>query len=132
MLQDSRTAECQHSRRFWQPSPSLSEAARTIERAVEDPAVVTFLGNIPEENSWWEAPGGVASVWGRRPKADELSSPSVKDKPFETCLPQRSGDAWRLWDTRDLRSGPSAAWSEVGRLDQGLGDERPEVFDCGS
>ena len=64
-----------------------------------------------EENSWWDAPGGVASVWGRRPCADELSSPSVKDKPFETCLLQRSGDAWRLWDTRDLRSGPSVALS---------------------
>ena len=50
---------------------------------------------------------GVASVWGRRPKADELSSPSVQDKPFETCLLQ----AWRLWDTRDLRSGPSVALS---------------------
>ena len=73
--------------------------------------VVTFLGSIPEENSWWDAPGGVASVWGRRPCADELSSPSVKDKPFETCLLQRSGDAWRLWDTRDLRSGPSVALS---------------------
>ena len=49
----------------------------SYERPVEDPSVVTFLGNIPEENSWWDAPGGVASVWGRRPKADELSSPSV-------------------------------------------------------
>ena len=66
---------------------------------------------MPEENSWWDAPGGVASVWGRRPKADELSSPSVEDKPFETCLLQRSGEAWRLWDTRDLRSGPSVALS---------------------
>ena len=55
--------------------------------------------------------GGVASVWGRRPKADELSSPSVKDQPFETCLLQRSGEAWRLWDSRDLRSGPSVALS---------------------
>ena len=73
--------------------------------------MVTFLGSVPEENSWWDAPGGVASVWGRRPCADELSSPSVKDKPFETCLLQRSGDAWRLWDTRDLRSGPSVALS---------------------
>ena len=73
--------------------------------------MVTFLGNIPEENSWWDAPGGVASVWGRRPKADELSSPSVKDQPVETCLLQRSGEAWRLWDTRDLRSGPSGALS---------------------
>ncbi|OLP84615.1 hypothetical protein AK812_SmicGene34484 [Symbiodinium microadriaticum] len=33
------------------------------------------------------------------------------DKPFETCLLQRSGEAWRLWDTRDLRSGPSVALS---------------------
>ena len=52
---------------------------------------------------------------GRRPKADELSSPSVKDKPFETCLLQRSGEAWRLWDTRDLRSGPSVALSGGGQ-----------------
>ena len=44
----------------------------SCERPVEDPAVVTFLGNSPKENSWWDAPGGVASVWGRRPKADEL------------------------------------------------------------
>ena len=90
-----------------------SSCARTRGRrsAVEDPAVVTFLGNIPEENSWWDAPGGVASVWGRRFKADELSSPTVKDQPFETCLLQRSGEAWRLWDTRDLRSGPSVALS---------------------
>ena len=58
----------------------------SYERPVEDPSVVTFLGSVPEENSWWDAPGGVASVWGRRPCADELSSPSVKDKPFETCL----------------------------------------------
>ena len=35
--------------------------------------------------SWWDAPEGVASVWGRRPR--------------------------RLWDTRDLRSGPSVALS---------------------
>ena len=83
----------------------------SYERPVEDPAVVTFLGNILKENSWWDAPGGVASVWGRRPKVDELSSPSVKDQPFETCLLQRSGEAWRLWDTRDLRSGPSVALS---------------------
>ena len=55
------------------------------------------------------APGlGVASVWGRHPKADELSSPSVEDQPFETCLLQRSGEAWRLWDTL-LRSG-GAQW----------------------
>ena len=110
----------------------------SYERPVEDPSVVTFLGSVLEENSWWDAPGGVASVWGRRPCADELSSPSVKDKPFETCLLQRSGDA--LWDTRDLRSGPSVALSgdipvtpcglqdaarpEVGRLGQRLGDER--------
>ena len=47
----------------------------------------------------------------RRPKADEFSSLSVKDQPFETCLLQRSGEAWRLWDTRDLRSGPSVALS---------------------
>ena len=86
-------------------------AGGSYERPVEDPAVVTFLGNIPKENSWWDAPGGVASVWGRRPKADELSSPSLKDQPFETCLLQRSGEAWRLWDTRDLRSGPSVALS---------------------
>ena len=39
---------------------------------------------------------------------DELSSPWVKDQPFETCLLQRSGEAW---DTRDLRSGPSVALS---------------------
>ena len=122
----------------------------SYERPVEDPAVVTFLGNIPKENSWWDAPGGVASVWARRPKADELSSPSVKDKPFETCLLQRSGEAWRLWDTRDLRSGPSVALSsdvpvterlavfrtrarpEVGRLGQRLGDEWAEVFVRGS
>ena len=83
----------------------------SYERPVEDPAAVTFLGNVPKENSWWDAPGGVASVWGRRPKADELSSPSVEDRPFETCLLQRSGEAWRLWDTRDLRSGPSVALS---------------------
>ena len=69
----------------------------SYERPVEDPSVVTFLGSVPE--------------WGRRPCADELSSPSVKDKPFETCLLQRSGDAWRLWDTRDLHSGPSVALS---------------------
>ena len=35
----------------------------------------------------------------------------MKDQPFETCLLQRSGEAWRLWDTRDLRSGPSVALS---------------------
>ena len=122
----------------------------SYERPVEDPAVVTFLGNIPKENSWWDAPGGVASVWGRRPKVDELSSPSVKDQPFETCLLQRSGEAWRLWDTRDLRSGPSVALSswvpvterlavfrtrrgpKVGRLGQRLGDERAEGFSRGS
>ena len=111
----------------------------SYEHPVEDPAVVTFLGNIPKENSWWDAPGGVASVWGRRPKADELSSPSVKDRPFETCLLQRSGEAWRLWDTRDLCSGPSMALSlqdatrpEVGRLGQRLGDERAEGFGRGS
>ena len=34
----------------------------SYERPVEDPAVVTFLGNIPKENSWWDAPGGVASA----------------------------------------------------------------------
>ena len=45
-----------------------------VVKLVEDPSVVTFLGSIPEENSWWEEAGGVASVWGRRPKADELSS----------------------------------------------------------
>ena len=83
----------------------------SYERPVEDPSVVTFLGSVPEENSWWDAPGCVASVWGRRPCTDELSSPSVKDKPFETCLLQRSGDAWRLWDSRGLRSGPSVALS---------------------
>ena len=83
----------------------------SYECPVDDPAVVTYLGNVPKENSWWDAPGGVASVWGRRPKADELSSPSVQDKPFETCLLQRSGEAWRLSDTRDLRSGPSVALS---------------------
>ena len=37
----------------------------SYERPVEDPAVVTFLGNIPKENSWWDAPGGVASVLRR-------------------------------------------------------------------
>ena len=71
-------------------------AGGSYERPVEDPAVVTFLGNIPNEDSWWDAP---------------VSSPSVKDQPFETCLLQRSGEAWRLWDTRDLRSGPSVALS---------------------
>ena len=110
----ARTAECLHSRRSLQcPGCAVSAlfGGGSYERPVEDPAVVTFLGNIPKENSWWDAPGGVAFVWGRRPKADELSSPTVKDQPFETCLLQRSGEAWRLWDTRDLGSGPSVALS---------------------
>ena len=34
----------------------------SYECPVEDPSVVTFLGGIPEENSWWDAPGGVASL----------------------------------------------------------------------
>ena len=91
-LQDSRTAECLLL------LPPCMGAAHTSAQW-RTPSVVTFVGSVPEENSWWDAPGGVASVWGRRPCADELSSPSVKDKPFETCLLQRSGDAWRLWDT---------------------------------
>ena len=78
----------------------------------ERTAVRSYQGwSIPKENSWWDAPGGVASVWGRRAKVDELSSPWVKDQPFETCLLQRSGEAWRLRDTRDLRSGPSMVLS---------------------
>ena len=36
----------------------------SYERPVDDPAVVTYLGNVPKENSWWDAPGGVASIWG--------------------------------------------------------------------
>ena len=81
---------------------------------------------------------------------DELSSPTVKDQPFETCLLQRSGEAWRLWDTRDLRSGPSVALSGdvpvTERLAvfrtrrapkwagwvKGSADERAEGFDRGS
>ena len=50
----------------------------------------------------------------RRTKPDELSSPSLEERPFETCL-QKTGEAWSLWDTRDLRSNSSAA----------LGDEVP-------
>ena len=93
----------------------------SYERPVEDPAAVTFLGNIPKKNSWWDAAGGVASVWGRRPKADELSSPSVQDRPFETCLLQRSGEAWRLWDTRatsQSRSGSRSSGRGAARSGQ--------------
>ena len=54
----------------------------SYERPVEDPSVVTFLGNIPEENSWWGCAWGRSLSLGRRPKADELSSPSVEDKPL--------------------------------------------------
>ena len=114
VLQDSRTAECLHSRRGLQRPGCCYRPV--WERLIRAPSGGPFGGHLPgkhprKKNSWWDAPGGVASVWGRRPKADELSSPSVKDKPFETCLLQRSGEAWRLWDTRDLRSGPSVALS---------------------
>ena len=46
-------------------------------------------------------------------KADELSSPSLPDKvfeTFETCLVENTGGAWRFWETRDL--GPSVALGE--------------------
>ena len=74
------------------PCPPSSRAARTSAQW----RTLLWLPSweISPENSWWDAPGGVASVW-----------------PTVTCLLQRSGEAWRLWDTRDLRSGPSVALS---------------------
>ena len=125
-------------------------AGGSYERPVEDSDVVTFLGNIPKEDSWWDAPGGVASVWGRRPKADELSSPSVKDQPLRDLPaaavrrslapvghsgpPQRPerGAQWVCSGHRASRGLQDAARPEVGRLGQGLCDERAEGFSCGS
>ena len=83
-----------------------------VGRPVEEPGVLTCLDHLPSVDSWWEAPGGYASVWGRRPAQKDLGTVAVEKAPYETCLLQRAGEAWRLWDTRDLRVAESVACSD--------------------
>ena len=74
--------------------------------------MLTCLDHLPSVDIWWEAPGGYASVWGRRPAQKDLGTLAVEKAPYETCLLQRVGEAWRLWDTRDLRVAESVACSD--------------------
>ena len=67
---------------------------------VQDPSVVTFLSNFTARDQWWEAP--------RRPKAEDLAGLDPEKVYFETCLLQKLGESWTIWDTRDLRSHQSA------------------------
>ena len=83
-----------------------------VGRPVEQPGVLTCLDHLPSVDNWWEAPGGYASVWGRRPAQKDLGTLAVEKAPYETCLLQRAGEAWRLWDTRDLRVAGSVACSD--------------------
>ena len=67
---------------------------------VQDPSVVTFLSNFTARDQWWEAP--------RRPKAEDLAGLDPEKVYCETCLLQKLGESWTIWDTRDLRSHQSA------------------------
>ena len=67
---------------------------------VQDPSVVTFLSNFTARDQWREAP--------RRPKAEDLAGLDPEKVYFETCLLQKLGESWTIWDTRDLRSHQSA------------------------
>ena len=60
---------------------------------------------------WWDAPGGQASVWTRRPRAEDLGSLDPEKVPFETCLLQKPGEPWKI--SRDLRSHSSAVLEDA-------------------
>ena len=74
-------------------SPSLPQLPSS--RAVSEGAPCRELrsrpSNFTARDQWWDAPGGQASVWTRRPKAEELGSLGPK-VPFETCLLQKPGE----------------------------------------
>ena len=78
---------------------------------VQDPSVVTFLSNFTARDQWWEAP--------RRPKAEDLAGLDPEKVYFETCLLQKLGESWTIWDTRDLRSHQSAVRLAVFRTRRG-------------
>ena len=84
---------------------------------VQDPSVVTFLSNFTARDQWWEAPGGHASVWTRRPKAEDLASMDPEKVPFETCLLQKPGEFWTMGYPRPSLSrerGPGGRASSYG------------------
>ena len=61
---------------------SLLAAASVLSSCIGGSA----LQGTPVQDRWWDAPGGQASVWTRRPKAEDLGSLDPEKVPFETCL----------------------------------------------
>ena len=117
-------------------SPRPSEDAQ----AKQDPSVVTFLSNFTARDQWWEAPGGHASVWTRRPKAEEAwiptRSPSRLVCSRSQVSPGRSGTPATFALTRcpgrassygAPRRLPDKTRAEVSRLAGWLRDLRAEV-----
>ena len=92
------------------------------------PFSVTFLSNFSARDQWWEAPGGHASVWTRRPKTEDLAgiprrSPSSRLACARSQVsPGRSGTPAtfaptraRSWRTRfQLRSASRSSGQDAG------------------
>ena len=46
----------------------------------------SFLSNFTARDQWWDAPGGQASVWTRRPKAEDLGT--LRRSPRDLFAPE--------------------------------------------
>ena len=47
------------------------------------------------------------------PPSEDLAGLDPEKVPFETCLLQKPGESWTIWDTRDLRSHQSAVLEDA-------------------
>ena len=53
------------------------------------------------------------------PPSEDLAGLDLEKVPFETCLLQKPGESWTIWDTRDLRSHQSgSSGQDAGRSGQ--------------